>query len=169
MSWNLVLTIGAILIVVVVLKRIGLISLAKARTHLKNGAMLVDVRSKSEFESGRITGAVNVPLNDLQNSAQRHLKDKNRVLLLHCPAAPAVPWPVGHLSRWGTPMCLTLDHLAGHSAWQINHFACESTWFSLAVLCCRCSCHRRLVCRSDTHVSTAKDATFSTAPGRGVH
>jgi phage shock protein E len=84
MSWNLVLTIGAILIVVVVLKRIGLISLAKARTHLKNGAMLVDVRSKSEFESGRITGAVNVPLNDLQNSAQRHLKDKNRVLLLHC-------------------------------------------------------------------------------------
>ena len=75
---------GAILVVFLVLKRIGLISLQKARTHLKSGATLVDVRSTAEFKSRRLPGAVNVPLNDLHTSAGRHLPDKNKVLLLHC-------------------------------------------------------------------------------------
>ncbi len=75
---------GAFIVVFLVLKRIGLISLQKARTHLKNGAILVDVRSTSEFKSRRLPGAVNVPLNDLHASARRHLPDKNKVLLLHC-------------------------------------------------------------------------------------
>ncbi len=84
MNWNVLLGLGAIIAVFLIVKRIGLISLQKARTHLKNGATLVDVRSTSEFKSRRLLGAVNVPLNDLHASARRHLPDKNKVLLLHC-------------------------------------------------------------------------------------
>ena len=84
MNWNMLLWFGALIVVFLVLKRIGLISLQKARTHLKNGAILVDVRSTSEFKSRRLPGAVNVPLNDLHAGARRHLPDKNKVLLLHC-------------------------------------------------------------------------------------
>ncbi len=84
MNWNIVLFGGVILVALLVLKRIGLISRGKARQHLQNGAMLVDVRSPGEFKSRQLPGAVNIPLDQLHSSAKRHLPDKNCVLLLHC-------------------------------------------------------------------------------------
>ena len=84
MNWNMLLWFGVILVAFLLLKRIGLISLQKARTHLNSGATLVDVRSTAEFKAQRLPGAVNVPLNDLNAGARRHFPDKNKVLLLHC-------------------------------------------------------------------------------------
>ena len=84
MNWNILFWLVAILVVFLMLKRIGLISLQKARTHLKSGATLVDVRSTAEFKARRLPGAVNVPLSDLNAGTPRHFPDKNKVLLLHC-------------------------------------------------------------------------------------
>lgn len=41
-----------------------------------NGAVIVDVRTKAEFQSGHIKGAVNIPLQNLQNHFSTLKKNK---------------------------------------------------------------------------------------------
>jgi len=84
MNWQLILSVIAVVVVLLVLKRIGLISLQKARAHLQSGALLVDVRSTAEFKAHHLPGAMNIPLDVLHSSAPSYLPDKRRVLLLHC-------------------------------------------------------------------------------------
>ena len=84
MNWQLILSVIAVVGVFLMLRRIGLISLQKARAYLQNGALLVDVRSTAEFKAHHLPGAMNVPLDILHSSAQSYLPDKKKVLLLHC-------------------------------------------------------------------------------------
>lgn len=42
---------------------------------LKEGAQIIDVRTKAEFQQGHIKGAVNIPLNNLSNHYARMKKD----------------------------------------------------------------------------------------------
>ena len=48
-----------------------------------NGAIILDVRSKSEFSGGHIKGAMNIPVSDLQNNLSK-LKDKNKPIITCC-------------------------------------------------------------------------------------
>ena len=84
MNLNMILIAVAVLAVFFILKRLGLISHRAARQHLQNGAVVVDVRSKHEFQSRHLPTALNVPLDELDHLAPRHLPDKTQVLLLHC-------------------------------------------------------------------------------------
>jgi phage shock protein E len=43
---------------------------------VKNGAMIVDVRTQAEFKQGHIKGAINIPLQTLQSSLGRINKNK---------------------------------------------------------------------------------------------
>lgn len=42
---------------------------------MKEGAQIIDVRTKAEFQQGHIKGAVNIPLNNLSNHYARMKKD----------------------------------------------------------------------------------------------
>jgi rhodanese-related sulfurtransferase len=46
--------------------------------------LLIDVRSKAEFNSGHLPKAVNMPLDEIESSMPRRVKDMDQVLLLHC-------------------------------------------------------------------------------------
>ena len=50
---------------------------------VKNGALIVDVRSKGEFAGGHIKGSINIPLDQLQNNLGK-LKDKNKTIITCC-------------------------------------------------------------------------------------
>lgn len=50
---------------------------------MKNGATIVDVRSRGEYSSGAIKGSLNIPLNELSNSLSK-LKDKNAPVITCC-------------------------------------------------------------------------------------
>lgn len=50
---------------------------------VKNGAIILDVRSKGEFAAGHIRGAVNISLDTLGNNLDK-LKDKNRPIITCC-------------------------------------------------------------------------------------
>ena len=52
-----------------------------ARALVDKGAALVDVRTRSEFASGHIDGAINIPLSDLQ---QRHSEIPAGPVVLYC-------------------------------------------------------------------------------------
>ena len=66
------------------MKRSGQISTKEAAEHLENGAVLIDVRSPNEFESGHLLQAQNLPLDRIEMIAPSEIRDKNKVLLLHC-------------------------------------------------------------------------------------
>lgn len=43
---------------------------------VQNGAQIIDVRTKGEFDSGHIKGSVNIPLQSLQQNLGKIKKDK---------------------------------------------------------------------------------------------
>ncbi|MEI6674762.1 MAG: rhodanese-like domain-containing protein [Verrucomicrobiota bacterium] len=84
MKWTPILVVAAILIVIFLLKQTGQISVKDALACLKNGALVIDVRSPGEFASGHLPGAINLPLDELTTALPRRVPDKNQTLLLHC-------------------------------------------------------------------------------------
>ena len=84
MNWTTILIIAAVVAVVLMMKKSGQISASEAQTHLKNGALVIDVRSPGEFNSGHLSVAINIPLDEIETALPGRVKDKNQVLLLHC-------------------------------------------------------------------------------------
>jgi rhodanese-related sulfurtransferase len=64
MDWRWLLLAGLV-VAWLVLTRLGKISSARAHELVARGATLVDVRTESEFASGHLPGAINVPLHGL--------------------------------------------------------------------------------------------------------
>jgi phage shock protein E len=84
MSWTAVLILVAVLAIIVLLKRSGQISSKDARTYLQSGALVIDVRTTGEFAAGHLPNAINLPVDGIESSLPRRVKDKGQVLLLHC-------------------------------------------------------------------------------------
>ena len=55
----------------------------KIREMLNNNGLIVDVRSKMEFDTGNVKGSVNVPLESLKHKTSK-LKNMKRPLVLVC-------------------------------------------------------------------------------------
>lgn len=52
-------------------------------TMVKEGALILDVRSKGEFSSGHIKNAINIPVDQLSSQLVK-LKDKNQCIICCC-------------------------------------------------------------------------------------
>ena len=50
---------------------------------VKKGAVILDVRSKSEYDGGHIKNSVNIPVDQLQKNLSK-LKDKNKPIITCC-------------------------------------------------------------------------------------
>jgi phage shock protein E len=50
---------------------------------VKEGAVIIDVRSKGEFDGGHINGSINIPVDQLSNNLGK-LKDKNKAVIVCC-------------------------------------------------------------------------------------
>lgn len=53
------------------------------RELLRQGAVILDVRSKGEFAGGHINGSVNIPLDQLSSNLSK-LRDKNTCIICCC-------------------------------------------------------------------------------------
>jgi rhodanese-related sulfurtransferase len=80
-TWIIV---AAAVVLFFLLRRSGQISIKQAREYLRNGALVIDVRSAAEYIPGHLPKALNLPLSEIEAILPRHVQDKNRVLLLHC-------------------------------------------------------------------------------------
>lgn len=83
-SWIPFLVVLVLAIGYIVMKRSGQISAKEAGEYLRKGAMVIDVRSPNEFESGHILQAYNFPLDRIEMTVPSAVRDKDKVLLLHC-------------------------------------------------------------------------------------
>ncbi len=50
----------------------------------ENGAVLLDVRSKSEFKQGHLPKAINVPVETMNGSKINQIKDLNKTIYVYC-------------------------------------------------------------------------------------
>lgn len=50
---------------------------------MKQGATILDVRTRAEFAIGHIEGAINIPLDELSNNPGK-LKNKNKCIICCC-------------------------------------------------------------------------------------
>ncbi len=50
---------------------------------VKQGAIILDVRSKDEYAGGHIKGSINIPVQALTNNLNK-LKDKNKTIITCC-------------------------------------------------------------------------------------
>ena len=50
---------------------------------IKDGAIILDVRSKGEYAGGHIRGSINIPVNHLESSLHK-LQDKNKPIITCC-------------------------------------------------------------------------------------
>ena len=76
-----------VLVMVVVIFKFGLGSSGAERVVVKEkiqqGAVVIDVRTPSEFSAGHYPGALNIPLQDLE-SRLGELGDKKRAIIVYC-------------------------------------------------------------------------------------
>ena len=59
---------------------LGLATKTDYKELLKNGASIVDVRSKGEYQGGHIKGSINIPLDSLNSSLAKLKKDKTIII-----------------------------------------------------------------------------------------
>ena len=100
--------IAGVIAAVWVFKRLSYISPEAALKHLKEGALVVDVRSAGEYHGGHLPKAVNIPLGELRNSLPGHVKDKEQVLLLHCLSGTRSGMAKSQLKSMGYPNVFNL-------------------------------------------------------------
>lgn len=50
------------------------------KTIIKDGAILIDVRTPSEFSSGSVQGAINIPLNKIEQNLRKFKQDQNIIV-----------------------------------------------------------------------------------------
>ena len=55
----------------------------EAKKLVKEGAFLLDVRTRGEFKNGHITKAVNIPVSELM-SRLKELPDKKKTIVVYC-------------------------------------------------------------------------------------
>jgi phage shock protein E len=51
---------------------------------IKNGALVIDVRSPGEFSGGHIAEAINIPLNVISRDIQNHVPAKDQSIIVYC-------------------------------------------------------------------------------------
>ena len=81
MKW---LILAAVVAAVILWKRLALLTPARARAYLRQGAVVIDVRSEAEFQERHLPAAVNIPLGRLRDEIDRHAPNKDQPILLHC-------------------------------------------------------------------------------------
>ncbi len=84
MNWTTILIVVAAIALFLTVSKAGQISAKDATGYLKNGALVIDVRTPGEFNSGHLTNAINIPLDEIATAVPQRVKDKSQVLLLHC-------------------------------------------------------------------------------------
>lgn len=66
------------------MRRSGQVPVKDAQDYMKRGAMVIDVRTAREFNSGHLSQAYNMPVDEIEGTVTNQIKDKNRYILVHC-------------------------------------------------------------------------------------
>ena len=88
---------------------------AKALMEESEGYILLDVRTKEEYESGYIPGAINIPLSDINENVVSSLPDKSQIILVYCRSGNRSRQASDKLSRLGYT---NIIEIGGINSWK---------------------------------------------------
>ena len=57
---------------------------AKKMMDSGSASVIVDVRQPDEYKNGHVEGAINIPLDRIERTGEKKLKDKNENILVYC-------------------------------------------------------------------------------------
>src|SRR5262249_45959776 len=95
----------------------------RAQALLDEGAVLVDVRERDEWEQGRIPGAVHVPRGNLESRIEQAAPDRSTPVLLYCAVGNRSPFAAKSLAELGSERPVSLA--GGYTDWQRNGLPTE--------------------------------------------
>jgi phage shock protein E len=84
MDWIIFTVTLVLLLAYIFLRRKGQITADAAVACLKQGAVLIDVRTPVEFERGHPRNAINIPVEEIEQRIAQRVEDKHRAILLYC-------------------------------------------------------------------------------------
>src|SRR5207244_6753291 len=88
----------------------------RAQELVDDGAVLVDVRERDEWEQGRIPGAVHVPRGYLEQRIEQAAPDRSRPVVLYCAAGNRSAFAAKTLAELGYQRPVSLA--GGYTDWQ---------------------------------------------------
>ena len=88
---------------------------AKALMEESEGYILLDVRTKEEYESGYIPGAINIPLSDINENVVSSLPDKSQMILVYCRSGNRSRQASDKLSKLGYT---NIIEIGGINSWK---------------------------------------------------
>lgn len=98
-------------------QRIKEASPAEARKKITEGALLLDVRDKDEFESGHIDGAVNISRGTLEMRIGEVAPDKQTPIVCHCAGGNRGALAADTLQKMGYTQVVSIEGgLKGYKA-----------------------------------------------------
>lgn len=82
--------------------------------NTRSDIVIIDVRSESEFESGHINNAINVPLDTISNDIINVVDDKDKTILVYCKS--------GNRSKTASEKLVSLGYT------NVNNFGGINNW-----------------------------------------
>ena len=83
-GWIIYFVALGFVIAFIMMRRSGQIPLKDAQKFVKQGALVVDVRSPNEFNAGHLSQAFNYPIDQIEMNLPNNVKDRKRIILVHC-------------------------------------------------------------------------------------
>jgi phage shock protein E len=84
MEWAFIAFVAIFALAYIFLRRAGQIPVKDAHEFLRNGALVVDVRTPAEFNSSHLPKAINLPVDQIEVTLPSRVPDRTRPILLHC-------------------------------------------------------------------------------------
>lgn len=73
-----------LLVLYIAYKQTGQLPIKQARGFLEKGALVIDVRTPAEYDTGHLSQSVNIPLDTIEGVVASRVRNRSQVLLLHC-------------------------------------------------------------------------------------
>ena len=62
----------------------GDITIEELKNKMSQGAILIDVRSRQEYQEGHLPGAINIPEYEIIKSIEKEIPKKNQLIIIYC-------------------------------------------------------------------------------------
>jgi phage shock protein E len=83
MEWILFFIVFDLIAIALLLGHLDRLPAETAAEHLRQGALLIDVRMPPEFAASHLPNAINIPVTGIDSLVPMRVRDKERVLLLY--------------------------------------------------------------------------------------
>lgn len=83
-GWSLYFCAFAVLIAWIRMRRSGQVAKKEAVELVKQGAIILDVRTPAEYQRGHLSQAFNMPVEEVDNLLNARIRNLDRPVLVHC-------------------------------------------------------------------------------------